>query len=149
MMSKKNVLPATVTAIGCGLLMVSVAQAAQDPAALTDFYKTRMGEWRFAHQLWAALHFSLGILSIVLSVGAASFDFKVDRNKKVVCFAAAICAAVLTFLSPTNYSRAFKEAWLGLEVAYTSGLKGEPDAFELMKQALIDGQKAIDKAGPW
>jgi len=132
-----------------GLLIALSAQAAQDPAALTEFYKTRMGEWRQAHQLWAALHFSLGILSIILSVAAASFDFQIDRNKKVVCFAAAICAAVLTFLSPTTYSRAFKEAWIGLEVAYTSSLKGEPNAFELMKQAHIDGQKTIDKAGPW
>jgi succinate dehydrogenase/fumarate reductase cytochrome b subunit len=132
-----------------GLLLVAATQATADPSALAEFYKTRMDEWRQAHRLWAALHFFLGISSIVLSVAVASFDFKVDRNKKIVCFAAAICAAVLTFLSPTNYSRAFKEAWIGLEIAYTGYLKDEPNAFDLMKQAHIDGQKSIDKAGPW
>jgi hypothetical protein len=133
--------------VGC--FAFSLAMAGPDTAALDIFYKNRLAEWKLRHQIWAALHFGLGLLSIVLSVAAASYTFQAERTKRPVCFSAAICAAILTFVSPTTQSRAFKEAWSVLDLAYQGFLRGEPNATQALNDAVKKGQEIIDRAGPW
>lgn len=130
-------------------LILSVAVAASEAANLDNFYIQRLSEWKLRHQLWAALHFVIGVLSIFLSVAAAACPFKTEGRRRVVGYGAAVCAALQTFLSPTSQSRAYKQAWAGLDAAYQDRLRGDPNAAQAMALATKKGQELLDAAGPW
>lgn len=134
--------------VGLGAVVATFSPSWADAPIIDSYFEQRLSAWYWRHQLWAALHFLLGGCSILFSVAAVSNQVRNVSAKRYCGLAAALCAALLTFVNPTAYARAYHEAWIGLDNAKSQLLSGASNDRSLLSNAIRDGQATIKKAGP-
>ena len=120
--------------------------AEQDLAALAD---ERLDDWLKRSRQWYALFYTLGALSVVLTITVASRPHFISEDPKTfsdLAWAAAIFQGLNTFLIASRKATAYRAAWRALWVARLRwiGSGQTVESREAVEKAIIGGWSTID-----
>src|SRR4051794_19154649 len=87
------------------------------PTMLPKEFTERRDAWFRYFKRWRALHYSIGITTVFLSIAATSKLVRNDTAISILTSLAAAGAAVLTFLRPLEQGSAYISAWRILDAA--------------------------------
>jgi hypothetical protein len=124
--------------------LIAQTQKASSLRNIPEVFANRRSEWYVSHYIWAALHYILGIGSIICSVIVASLGSGGESKIRLpLSIIAAICAALLTFLSPSLNAQAYIQAWRTLDAACTQYQFNTQLTEQYLVKAMIEGERII------
>jgi len=124
-------------------LALGTAHASEVPKFAAD----KVDAWSLRYHIWAALHYGLGLLSVVLSTVAVYLKRASVEVKSSLSIAAAVAAAILTFLNPSLHAQAFHRAWTDLEYKVREYRVSPSAAPKDLVEAIEGGERTVREAG--
>ena len=128
------------------VLLLCMMQEA-NAAAVPEYASARRDSWFLRYRIWTALHYGLGLLSVVLSVVSVAHKGASKTVKATLSLSAAVAAAVLTFLNPSPNAKAFHRAWHELDSAILSYQESPTPKTEDLLDAIKRGERSLREAG--
>src|SRR5262245_4033897 len=117
----------------------SVLQAADVPSFATD----RADAWFLRYQIWTAVHYGLGLVSVVLSVTSVAYKSASRATKSTLVLLAALATGVLTFLNPSPNAKAFHRAWQQLDTTILKHRQSEESGTTDLINSIENGEKIL------
>jgi hypothetical protein len=136
-----------ITLLFAGIIFLGLTMGSAHASEVPKFAADQVDAWSLRYHVWAALHYGLGLLSVVLSAIAVAYKRASTEVKASLSIAAAVAAAVLTFLNPSLHAQAFHRAWTDLAYKVREyGVSPTANPRDLV-EAIESGERTVREAG--
>lgn len=128
--------------------MLFSTSLAASASVVSEIASARANTWLQSYFVWVSAHYVIGIASVIFGILAASHKSASTETKSRYALAAAVTAAVLTFLNPATNAKAYHQAWQGLDSVVLRFSQEIPQATESdINTAINNGEKLISDSG--